>query len=167
MKKLRVISLIIAVCCIFISASSCENLEDETKDSEKTRVPTTPEEHVSANEKKCLTVPSGYLELTVSPSEIYSGTGEEIEINCSMYSLVNTPIETNSVELIVFDSNNSLLREQEMTMSSHWSARTSYTIAGDEAYYRLKVKFTTPYADPKEYLEYTDCSFPITADQGG
>jgi hypothetical protein len=110
---------------------------------------------------KTRTVPSGYLEVSVSPPGISANAGEHIEIRCAIYSLVNTPVEITSVELVVFDFDESLLREQAMTKDSYWSAHSSYTIAGDEACYRLKVNFTTPYADPGEYSEYTADSFPI------
>ena len=127
----------------------------------------TPFEDRSSAEMTTRTVPSGYLELTVSPAEVYSGVGEEVEIRCAIYSLVNTPVEITSVELVVFDSDRSLLREQAMTKDSYWSAHTAYTIVGDEAYYRLKVNFTTPYAEPEEYSEYTADSFPIVVSQKG
>ena len=113
---------------------------------------------------KTITVPSGYLEVSVSPGSISADTGERVEIRCTIASLVNTPVEIDSVEVIVFDSCDSLIREQAMTKDSYWSAHTLYTIAGDEAYYRLKVNFTTPYADPGEYSEFTADSFPITVD---
>lgn len=113
---------------------------------------------------KTITVPSGYLEVSVSPGSISADTGEQVEIRCTIASLVNTPVEIDSVEVIVFDSCDSLIREQAMTKDSYWSAHTLYTIAGDEAYYRLKVNFTTPYADPGEYSEFTADSFPITVD---
>ena len=150
-----------------IGASSCDTSEDETKDREKTETSTTPAEYISNNQVQSRTVPSGYLELTVTPAEVYADTGEQIEIRCAIYSLVNTPVEITSVELVVFDSDESLLREQAMTKDSYWSAHTLYTIAGDEAYYRLKVNFTTPYADPGEYSEYTADSFPIVVNREG
>ena len=110
---------------------------------------------------KTTTVPSGYLEVSVSPGAISANIGEQIEIRCAIYSLVNTPVEITSVELVVFDSDESLLREQAMTKDSYWSAHTLYTIAGDEACYWLRVNFTTPYAEPGEYSEFTADSFPI------
>lgn len=110
---------------------------------------------------KTITVPSGYLDVSVSPGAISANIGEQIEIRCAIYSLVNTPVEITSVELVVFDSDESQLREQAMTKDSYWSAHTVYIIVGDEAYYRLRVNFTTPYAEPGEYSEFTADSFPI------
>jgi hypothetical protein len=54
-----------------------------------------------------------------------------------------------------------VLREQAMTRDSYYSAHTLCTIVGDEACYRLRVNFTTPYAEPGEYSEFTADSFPI------
>jgi hypothetical protein len=127
----------------------------------KTATETTPCEHTSSNSVKTNTIPSGYLELTVMPAEVCADTGEQIEIHCAIYSLVNTPVAITSVELVVFDSDDSVLREQAMTRDSYYSAHTLCTIVGDEACYRLRVNFTTPYAEPVEYSEFTADSFPI------
>ena len=113
------------------------------------------------------TVPSSYLEVTVSPAEVYANVGEQIEIRCTIESLVNTPVNISSIEVALFDSYDSLIREQPMTMDSHWSAHTTYTIVGDEAFYRIKVNFTTPQATPGVYSEYTADSFPIIFYQKG
>ena len=162
-SKVIVALLIIAVCCTLLSFSSCDTSEGEPKDTGKTETSATPAEH---NLIQSRTIPSGYLELTVSPAEVYVNIGEEIEIRCTIESLVNTPVEITSVESVVFDSAESLIREQAMTKDSYWSAHTSYTIVGDEAYYRLRVNFTTPYAEPGEYSEFTEHSFPIVVNQG-
>jgi len=116
---------------------------------------------------KTTTVPSGYLEVSVSPGRISADIGEQVEIRCLIGSLVNTPVEVGSVEVTVFDSSDSLIRGQAMTMDSDWSANTVYTIIGDEAYYRLKVNFTTPLVEPREYSEFTADSFPIATNQKG
>lgn len=116
---------------------------------------------------KTTTVPSGYLEVSVSPGRISADIGEQVEICCIIGSLINTPVEVGSVEVTVFDSSDSLIRGQPMTMDSDWSANTVYTIIGDEAYYRLKVNFGTPLAEPREYSEFTADSFPIAANQNG
>lgn len=166
-KSILITSLVTAVCCIVLSVPGCNTSAGGTEHVKRTETSTTPEEHISDNEIKSRTVPSGYLELTVSPGEVYSASGEEIEIRCAIYSLVNTPVEITSIELVVFDSDESLLREQAMTKDSYWSAHTSYIIVGDEAYYRLKVNFTTPYADPEEYSEFTDRFFSIVVCQEG
>jgi len=107
------------------------------------------------------TIPLGYFELTVSPGEICANIGEQIEIRCSIYPLINTPIEISSVDVVLFDSYDSIIREQSMTMDSYWSASTVYTTVGDEAYYQLKVNFTFPYGEPGEHSEYGIHSFPI------
>ena len=63
--------------------------------------------------------------------------------------------------MLLFDSYDSMIREQAMTKDSHWSAHTVYTIVGDEAYYKIKVNFTTGYAKHGKYSEYGAHSFPI------
>lgn len=102
-----------------------------------------------------------YFELTVSPPGVSASIGEQIEIRCSAYPLINTPIEISSVDMLLFDSHDSMIREQEMTNDSYWSFHTVYTIVGDEAYYRLKVNFTFPLGEPGEHSEYGAHLFPI------
>jgi hypothetical protein len=114
---------------------------------------------------KTRTTPSGYLELTVSPAEVCANIGEQIEIRCTIESFIFTPIDISSVDVLLFDSYDSMIREQAMTMDSAWSANTVYTITGDEAYYQLKVNFTFPYGEPGEYSEYGAHSFPIIVNQ--
>jgi len=115
------------------------------------------------------TAPLGYFELTVSPTGVCANVGEQIEIRCTIEPLINTPIEISSVDVVLFDSCDSILGEQAMTMDSHWSAHTVYTIVGDEAYYQLEVNFaflTFPYAkQPGEYIEYTAHYFPIVVNE--
>ena len=144
------IPLIIVACLAALTVYGC------TPEEETDTLPLDHPEYV-----KTITVPSGYLEVSVSPGAISANIGEQIEIRCAIYSLVNTPVEITSVELVVFDSDELLLRQQAMTKDSYWSAHTVYTIVGDEACYRLRVNFTTPYAEPGEYSEFTADSFPI------
>ena len=166
-SRVLVTLIILAIYCAVLTVSGCNVSQEETGSSlpGETITSTTPEEHIDSTQIKTKTTPSEYLEVTVSPAEVYASAGEQIEIRCSIYSLVNTPVEITSVELVVFESDESLLREQVMTKDSYWSAHALYTIAGDEAYYRLKVNFTTPYAEPKEHAEYTADSFPIVINQ--
>ena len=126
-----------------------------------------PFEDRSSAEMTTRTIPSGYLELTVSPVEVYANIGEQIEIRCTIESLVNTQVDISSIGVVLFDSHDSPIRTQPMTMDSHWSANTIYTIVGDEAFYRIEVNFTTPLSTPGEYSEYTADSFPIVVNQKG
>jgi len=102
-----------------------------------------------------------YFELTVSPAGVCASIGEQIEIRCSIYPLINTPIDISSVDVVLFDSYDSIIREQAMTKDSYWSFHTVYTIVGDEAYYKLKVNFTFPLGQPGEHSEYGAHLFPI------
>ena len=120
-----------------------------------------PQGHTSPTQIETETIPSGYFILTVSPAEVCANIGEQIEIRCSIYPLINTPIDISSVDVILFDSYDSIIREQAMTMDSYWSANIVYTIVGDEAYYQLKVTFTFPLGEPGEHSEYGAYSFPI------
>jgi hypothetical protein len=122
--------------------------------------------HTSAVQMETETVPLGYFELTVSPAEVYVNVGEQIEIHCTTDVLINDAIEISSIDVVLFDSYDSILREQAMTKDySWWSANTVYTILGDEAYYQIKVNFTFPYDKPGEYSEYGAHSFPIMVNQ--
>jgi hypothetical protein len=123
------------------------------------------QEHISPTQIKTETIPLGYFELTVSPAEVCANVGEHIEIRCSIYCLINTVIEVSSVDVLLFDSYDSMIREQAMTKDSYWSAHTVYTIVGDEAYYQLKVNFAFPLGEPGEYSEYGAHSFPIVVSQ--
>ncbi len=102
-----------------------------------------------------------FFELTVSPAEVSASIDEQIEIRCSIYCLINTIVEINSVYVLLFDSCDDMVREQAMTKDSYWSFHTLYTIVGDEAYYKLKVNYIFPYGDAREHSEYGDHSFPI------
>jgi hypothetical protein len=130
------------------------------------------QEHIPPTQIKTETIPLGYFELTVSPVEVYANVGEQIEICCTIDTpLVNTPIEISSVDVVLFDSYDSIIREQAMTMwdpqdGYHYlSASTAYTIVGDEAYYKLEINFTFPLGESGEYTEYTAHSFPIVVSQ--
>lgn len=102
-----------------------------------------------------------YFELTVSPAEVCANIGERIEIRCTIECLINTIVEISSVDVLLCNSYDSMIREQAMTKDSYWSFHTVYTIIGDEAYYQLKVNFTFPYGESGEYSEYGAHSFPI------
>ena len=125
-----------------------------------------PQGHISPPQMETETIPLGYFELTVSPAEVCANIGEQIEIRCTIDVLINDAIEISSVDVILFDSYDSILREQAMTKDYSWhSANTVYTILGDEAYYQLRVNFTCPYGEPGEYSEYGAHSFPIVVNQ--
>ena len=115
--------------------------------------------HIPATQFEIGTVPLRYFELTVSPAVVYANVGEPIEIRCTIDAIVDRAFEISSVDVLLFGSNDSMIREQAMTMDSHWSAHTVYTIVGDEAYYKTKVNFTIR-GDGK-YSEYGVYSFPI------
>jgi hypothetical protein len=121
--------------------------------------------HTSATQIKTQTVPSGYFELTVSPAEVYANVGEQIEIRCSINCLIDTVVEVSSVDVLLFDSYGSMIREQAMTKDSYWSAYTVYTIVGDEAYYQIKFNFchvNIPSYDKFHCAtDYTVDSFPF------
>lgn len=122
--------------------------------------------HVLATQMETGTIPLGYFRLTVSPTEVYANVGEPIEIHCTTDVLINDAIEINSIDVVLFDSYDSIIREQAMTKDySWWSANTVCTIVGDEAYYQIKINFTFPYDEPGEYSEYGLHSFPITVNQ--
>jgi len=116
---------------------------------------------------------TGYFRLTVSPAEVSAHVGEKVEIRCTMdVPLVNTPVEVTSVAVLLFDSHDSIIREQTMTTwdpqdGYHYlSASTEYTVVGDEAYYKVKVNFTFPLGPSGEYAQCTAHSFPIVVDAG-
>jgi len=102
-----------------------------------------------------------FFELTASPAEVSASIGEQIEIRCIVECLINTVVEISSVDVLLFDSCDDMIREQAMTKDSYWSFHTVYTIVGDEAYYKLKVNYTFPYGEPGEHSEYGGHSFPI------
>jgi hypothetical protein len=117
------------------------------------------EGHTSPTQMTTKTEPSGYLQLTVLPAEVCATVGEQIKIRCSIYSLISTIVDIDSVGVFLFDSCGSMIREQAMTKDSYWSAHTVYTIVGDEAYYKIKVNFTI--LGDRKYSEYGVHSFPI------
>jgi hypothetical protein len=130
------------------------------------------QEHIPPTQIKTETIPLGYFELTVSPAQVYANMGEAIEIRCSIYCIINTPVEVSSVDMLLFDSYGSMIREQAMTKDSYWSAHTVYTIVADEAYYQIKFNFSFislsesgEYTKSVEYTEYTAHSFPIVVSQ--
>ena len=112
-----------------------------------------------------------YFDLTVSPAEVSASIGEQIEIRCTINCLINTPIEISSVDVLLFDSCDRMLREHRMTKDSYWSFHTAYTIIGDEAYYQIKVNFrfislseSGQYSYSHEHTEYGADSFPIAVE---
>jgi len=111
------------------------------------------------------TIPLGYFELTVSPAEVYANVGEPVEIRCSIRCLIDTVVEVSSVDVLLFDSYGSMIREQAMTKDSYWSAHTVYTIVGDEAYYQIKFNFSIRDDPSGEHSEYGAHSFPIVVNQ--
>jgi len=123
------------------------------------------QEHISPTHIKTETIPLGYFELTVSPAEVCANVGEHIEIRCSIYCLINTVVEISSVDVLLFDSYGSMIREQAMTKDSYWSANTTYTIVGDEAYYQIKLNFSIRDDPSGEHSEYGAHSFPIAVNQ--
>jgi len=149
-----VTSILLAATLLAVIASGCHPVSASQN-----------QEHISPPQIKTETIPLGYFELTVSPAEVCANVGEHIEIRCSIYCIIDTPVEVNSVDVLLFDSYGSTVREQAMTKDSYWSAHTAYTIVGDEAYYRLKVNFAFPLGEPGEYSEYGAHSFPILVTQ--
>ena len=85
--------------------------------------------------------------------------GTQIKIRCYIYCLINTIVDINSVDVVLFDSHDAILRQRRMTMNSPWSAYTICAIVGDAPYYRMKVNFAIR-GDGK-YSEYGAYSFPI------
>jgi hypothetical protein len=118
-----------------------------------------------ANWTETGTVPTPDFRVRVSPAEVCANVGEQIEICCNISCRIYTPVEVTSVEVVLFDSYNSTIREQVMTKDSYWSARTEYTIVGDEAYYKLKINFIYRLGPSGEYTDYTAHSFPIVVNQ--
>jgi hypothetical protein len=124
--------------------------------------------YIPATQVKTETVPSGYLELTVSPAEVSAKVGEQIEIRCYINPLIDTPIEISLVDLVLFDSNDSIIREQAIApdyRGIYWPGNTEYTVVGDEAYYKIKVDFAFPQGPSGNYSEYGARSFSIIVNQ--
>jgi hypothetical protein len=120
------------------------------------------EGHTSPTQMTTMTEPLGYLQLTVSPAQVCAAVGEQIKIRCYIYSLINTIVDIKSVDVLVFAYYDTMLRQRRMTMNSPWSAYTTYTVVGDEAYYKIKVNFTAgALKGGQKYSEYGAQSFPI------
>jgi len=117
--------------------------------------------HISPTQIETETIPLGYFKLTVSPAEVCANIGEKIVIRCTIDCLINTIVDISSVNVLLFDSYGSMIRERAMTKYSAWSVNTVYTIVGDEAYYELKVTFTFPHGEPGQHSVYGAHSFPI------
>ena len=141
--------IIIVIFCVGLSVLGC------------------PQGHISpqTGTETIETTPAGYFELTVSPAEVCANIGERIEISCTIRCFIYTVVEIISVDVLLFDSYDSMVREQAMTKDSYWSAHTVYKIVGDEAYYQIKFNFTLPLIEPGEHSEYGAHSFPIVVSQ--
>jgi hypothetical protein len=124
----------------------------------------------SGTQMETQTIPPDFR-VWVSPAEVSANAGDQIEICCNISQQVYTPVEVTSVDVVLFDSYDSVIREQAMNT---WypddgyhlrSASTVYTIVGDEAYYKLKINFChisiSSYRRSGNYTDYTDDSFPI------
>lgn len=142
--------IIIVVCLAALIVSGC-TLQEETD--------MTLGDHPEYVKTK--TTPSGYLQVSVSPGGVSVNIGEHVDVRCSVVSLIDTPVDITSISLALFNSHDSLIRKKPMTLDTHWSASTTYTIVGDEAYYRLLVDFTINPLRPEYFSEYTSESFPI------
>ncbi len=123
------------------------------------------EGHIPATQFEIGTVPLGYFELTVSPAVVYANVGEPIEVRCTIDSTVDQAFEISSVNVLLFGSNDSVIREQATTMDSHWSAHTVYTVVGDEAYFKVKVNLLFPGGPSGEHSEYGGHRFPVVVNQ--
>lgn len=132
--------------------------------------PRCPQGQVSPIQIQTASVPSGYFRFTVSPADICAYVGDQIEIGCTTDVVVNTLIDIDSIDVVLLDSRDRMLREQTMTKDySWWHANTVYRIVGDEAYYRIKITFTVislsgsgEYTTSGDYTEYGEYSFPIS-----
>ena len=141
---------------------------DEASNREESGVSikrTTPEQSSHFTEKFIIktvsslittTEPSGYLQVSVSPGDIVADSGEQVTISCFIMPLINTPVEIYSVDLAIFDSTDSLIREEPMDIEDYWSANVTYTIMGDEAYYCFLIDFRVNPLNPEYFSEYTD-----------
>jgi hypothetical protein len=112
-----------------------------------------------------ITVPSGYLQLWISPGNISAEVGEQIEISCKVMPLINTPVDIISIDLALFDSNGSLLRTQPMALDAGMGANAVKTVVGDEASFRLLVNFSINPLRPEYFSEYTADAFPVVVNK--
>jgi hypothetical protein len=119
---------------------------------------------------------ASFFKFTVWPAEVHANVGEQIEIRyawmgCHPCPLCPVPIA--SVDVVLFDSNDSVIRERAMASPydatiETWSRPTKYRIVGDEAYYKLRVKFCFCHSNCSErFIDtvYTALSFPIIVNQ--
>lgn len=169
--KLFSLSSLVIILCSIIILSSCgdplveESTTSKTDQQEADSIQTeVSQQQGELTQIITMSEPSKYFELTISPANVDANTGDEIEVYIDIYSLVNTPVEMNSIELVLYGPEKTQLRKQLMTMDSPWSGYTSYVIKGDEAYYRLTLNFTMPYVDNKDYSEYSAEFIPISID---
>jgi len=104
-----------------------------------------------------------YVKISVSPGDIYVDVGEQIEVFCSQLLAVIKPANMTSVELVMFDSDDVLLRKQPMQFlyGRYTEASTTYIIRGDEAYYKLLISFDFGISEPEHFSDYTVDAFSI------
>jgi len=140
----KIVSIFLVTLALIVGMVGCDGYGSRLSHTQETR-----------------TTPLGYFELTVSPAEVCANIDEQIEIRCTIECLINRVVEISSVDVLLFDSYDSMIREQAMTKDSYWSFHTVYTIVGDEAYYKLKVNFAFPLGEPGEHSEYGAHPFPI------
>lgn len=119
---------------------------------------------VASTYVRTTTIPSGYVDAWVSPGNIVAHVGEDVVITCNGRPMIGTPVDITSVEVAFLDSNESLIRKQPMNPMTNESFNTlfntTYTIRGDEAFYRPFINFSLIQMS-KNYSEYTDYLFPI------
>ncbi|MBN2098919.1 MAG: hypothetical protein JW753_04900 [Dehalococcoidia bacterium] len=115
-----------------------------------------------------VTEPSGYIQVEIRPTEITGKTGQRVRVECTAYPLINTPVTIASVELVMFDSDDALLRKQVLdvdTQQGGWVRHTIYRIVGDEHSYKLFIVFDVgkilDYPGTR-YSEYTATPVPVT-----
>jgi len=149
--SMSLVTIMTALCIVAVVFCACDSEQQGSSNKSYTRT---------------ITSPSGYLELSVSPGNISAIIGEDIAVCCSTMSLINTPVELASMNLSIFDSHDLLIRGQPMNLNDPRSACTTYIIVGDEAYYKIGVKFSTPLSlPPTDYSEYSLDSFSISVIQ--
>lgn len=119
---------------------------------------------VASTYVRTTTMPSGYVDAWVSPGNIVAHVGEDVVITCNGRPMISTPVDITSVEVASLDSNESLIRKQPMNPMTNESFNTlfntTYTIRGDEAFYRPFINFSLIQMS-ENYSEYTDYLFPI------
>jgi hypothetical protein len=119
---------------------------------------------------------ASFFKFKVWPAEVHANVGEQIEIRYAWmgcHPCPHRPIYITSIDVVLFDSNDSVVGERAMANPydatiETWSRPTRYRIVGDEAYYRLRIKFCYDYPDcPGQGIDtvYTALSFSIIINQ--